>query len=161
MFYQDLDDSTIAELVKDLRPQSFGSYWSTTTYAAWRDIPTTYFLCVGDKPTTVVAASTWSTWRRQADRTGLTMSLKQSLAILLSSVSLSGLQRLWLKRPVVNATRRCSCLAFEPWWTKRALSLDLRIECNELCISWYQLIVFELILGIFIQTSGNYQSPRF
>ncbi|ROV88399.1 hypothetical protein VPNG_10291 [Cytospora leucostoma] len=56
MFYQDLDDSTIAELVKDLRPQSFGSYWSTTTYAAWRHIPTTYILCVGDKPTTVVAA---------------------------------------------------------------------------------------------------------
>ncbi|KAI0109865.1 alpha/beta-hydrolase [Daldinia grandis] len=56
MFYQDLDDATVAELVKDLRPQSFGAFWSTTTYAAWRYIPTTYILCLGDKPSTVVAA---------------------------------------------------------------------------------------------------------
>lgn len=56
MFYQDVDDSVVAELVKDLRPQSFGSFWSTTTYAAWRNIPTTYILCMGDSPTTVVAA---------------------------------------------------------------------------------------------------------
>ncbi|SPQ27124.1 b2bc2dc6-a840-44dc-b43c-31d39453e0cb [Thermothielavioides terrestris] len=56
MFYQDMDDATVAELAKDLRPQSFGAYWSTTTYAAWRDIPTTYILCTGDKPTTVAAA---------------------------------------------------------------------------------------------------------
>ena len=40
-------------LAKDLRPQSLGSFWSTTTYAAWRDIPTTYILCTKDKPTTV------------------------------------------------------------------------------------------------------------
>ncbi|AEO71893.1 uncharacterized protein THITE_2148467 [Thermothielavioides terrestris NRRL 8126] len=45
MFYQDIDNAT-----------SFGAYWSTTTYAAWRDIPTTYILCTGDKPTTVAAA---------------------------------------------------------------------------------------------------------
>ncbi|EMR63016.1 putative prolyl aminopeptidase protein [Eutypa lata UCREL1] len=56
MFYQDLDDETIAKLVKDLHPQSFGAFWSTTTYAAWRYIPTTYILCMEDKPTTVVAA---------------------------------------------------------------------------------------------------------
>lgn len=56
MFYQDLDEATIEELVKDLRPQSFASFWSTTTYAAWRHIPTTYILCTGDKPSTVVAA---------------------------------------------------------------------------------------------------------
>ncbi|KAK7751985.1 hypothetical protein SLS62_005947 [Diatrype stigma] len=31
MFYQDLDDGTVAELAKDLRPQSFGAFWSTTT----------------------------------------------------------------------------------------------------------------------------------
>jgi len=56
MFYQDLDDDTVAQLVQDLRPQSFGAFWSTTTYAAWRHIPTTYILCMGDKPSTVVAA---------------------------------------------------------------------------------------------------------
>lgn len=56
MFYQDMDDETVAQLTKDLRPQSFGSFWSTTTYAAWRYIPTTYILCMGDKPSTVTAA---------------------------------------------------------------------------------------------------------
>ncbi|OTA95527.1 hypothetical protein M434DRAFT_379781 [Hypoxylon sp. CO27-5] len=56
MFYQDLDDETVAELAKDLRPQSFGSYWSTTTFAAWRYIPTTYILGTADRPSTVVAA---------------------------------------------------------------------------------------------------------
>jgi hypothetical protein len=56
MFYQDLDDATAADLVKDLLPQSFGAFWSTTTHTAWCIIPTTYILCLGDKPTTVVAA---------------------------------------------------------------------------------------------------------
>jgi hypothetical protein len=39
MFYQDIDDETVAALAKDLRPQSFGAFWSTTTYAAWRHYP--------------------------------------------------------------------------------------------------------------------------
>ncbi|KAI1142081.1 alpha/beta-hydrolase [Hypoxylon sp. FL0543] len=56
MFYQDLDDETVAELAKDLRPQSLASYWSTTTFAAWRYIPTTYILGTADRPTTVAAA---------------------------------------------------------------------------------------------------------
>jgi hypothetical protein len=56
MFYQDLDDETISRLVQDLRPQSLASFWSTTTHAAWRDIPTTYVLCLKDKSTTVAAA---------------------------------------------------------------------------------------------------------
>lgn len=56
MFYQDVDDATVAELAKDLRPHSFAAFWSTTTYAAWRHIPTTYILCLGDRPSTVVAA---------------------------------------------------------------------------------------------------------
>lgn len=56
MFYQDLDDDTVAELAKDLQPQSFGAFWSTTTYAAWRHIPTTYILCTADVPTTISAA---------------------------------------------------------------------------------------------------------
>ncbi|KAI1470489.1 alpha/beta-hydrolase [Daldinia caldariorum] len=55
MFYQDLDDATIAELVKDLRPQSVGSFWSSTTYAAWRYIPTTCIICLQDNPSTVLA----------------------------------------------------------------------------------------------------------
>lgn len=56
MFYQDLDDETAAELAKALRPQSFGAFWSTTTHAAWRIIPTTYILTLKDVPTTVAAA---------------------------------------------------------------------------------------------------------
>lgn len=57
MFYQDIDDEdTLTQLTADLQPQSFGAFWSTTSYAAWRDIPTTYILCTGDKPTTVIAA---------------------------------------------------------------------------------------------------------
>ncbi|RYP23176.1 hypothetical protein DL765_001261 [Monosporascus sp. GIB2] len=56
MFYQDLADEAVAELAKDLRPQSLEAFWSTATYAAWRHIPTTYILCTGDRPTTVVAA---------------------------------------------------------------------------------------------------------
>lgn len=57
MFYQDVDDATVAELAKDLYPQSFfGAFLSTTTYAAWRRISTTFVLCLGDKPSTVVAA---------------------------------------------------------------------------------------------------------
>lgn len=55
MFYQDVDDETVAELAKDLRPQSF-AFWSSTTHAAWRDILTTYVLCLKDRPTTVAAA---------------------------------------------------------------------------------------------------------
>ncbi|KAI1179137.1 alpha/beta-hydrolase [Nemania sp. FL0916] len=56
MFYQDVDDETVAELVEDLRPQSFAAFWGKTTFAAWRVIPTTYILTLKDKPTTVVAA---------------------------------------------------------------------------------------------------------
>jgi len=57
MFYQDVEDENVlAELSQDLRPQSLASFWSTTTHAAWRHIPTTYVLCTKDRPTTVVAA---------------------------------------------------------------------------------------------------------
>ncbi|KUI58959.1 putative pheophorbidase [Cytospora mali] len=36
MFYQDMDDETVAELAKDLQPQSIGAFWSTvpTIFAA-------------------------------------------------------------------------------------------------------------------------------
>ncbi|KAF2012419.1 alpha/beta-hydrolase [Aaosphaeria arxii CBS 175.79] len=56
MFYQDIDDGSVAELVRDLRPQSLGSFWSITTFAAWRFIATTYILCTSDRPSTVAAA---------------------------------------------------------------------------------------------------------
>jgi hypothetical protein len=55
MFYQDLDDDTVDALAKDLRAQSFGAYWSTATYAAWRYFSTTYILATWDKHSTVVA----------------------------------------------------------------------------------------------------------
>jgi hypothetical protein len=36
-----------------LLPQSLGVYWSQTTYAAWRYIPTTYVLCGRDQAITL------------------------------------------------------------------------------------------------------------
>lgn len=36
-----------------LLPQSLGVFWSRTTYAAWRHIPTTYCLCGQDQNVTV------------------------------------------------------------------------------------------------------------
>ncbi|KAF1976912.1 alpha/beta-hydrolase [Bimuria novae-zelandiae CBS 107.79] len=56
MLYQDMDDQTVAELAKDLQPQSFAAFWSTTTHATWRHIPTTYVLCLKNKPNTMMAA---------------------------------------------------------------------------------------------------------
>ena len=55
VFYQDLPDEKISELAAKLRPQSLGVFWSTTTYAAWRYIPTTYVICLKDAPTTLTA----------------------------------------------------------------------------------------------------------
>ncbi|KAL8651748.1 MAG: hypothetical protein Q9210_003079 [Variospora velana] len=56
LFYQDLPDDVALALGKDLRPQSLGVYWSTTSYAAWKRIPTTYIICEDDTPSTVAAA---------------------------------------------------------------------------------------------------------
>jgi hypothetical protein len=36
-----------------LLPQSLGVFWSRTTFAAWRQIPTTYVLCGQDQNVTV------------------------------------------------------------------------------------------------------------
>jgi pimeloyl-ACP methyl ester carboxylesterase len=55
MFHQDLDSEVSKELGKDLRPHSLGSFWGTTTYAAWRQIPTTYVICNKDRPSTIQA----------------------------------------------------------------------------------------------------------
>ncbi|KAJ8133347.1 hypothetical protein O1611_g284 [Lasiodiplodia mahajangana] len=56
IFYQDIYNETVEHLVKDLRPQSLGAFWSTTDHAAWSLIPTTYVLTLKDKPSTVAAA---------------------------------------------------------------------------------------------------------
>lgn len=55
LFYQDLSDDAVSKLAAKLRPQSLGVFWSTTSYAAWRHIPTTYVICLKDTPTTVTA----------------------------------------------------------------------------------------------------------
>ena len=55
MFYQDLSDDEAAEWAAALKPQSLGVYWSKTDYAAWKHIPTTYVVCEGDMPSTVLA----------------------------------------------------------------------------------------------------------
>lgn len=56
LMYQDLSDEEALEVAKSLVPQSLGPFWSTTTYAAWRWVPTTYVLTLKDKPSTVIAA---------------------------------------------------------------------------------------------------------
>ena len=55
LFYQDLPDDAVSEWAAKLRPQSLGVYWSTTSHAAWRHIPTTYVICLKDVPTTLAA----------------------------------------------------------------------------------------------------------
>lgn len=57
LFYQDLPDDVALTLGKDLRPQSLDVYWSTTSFAAWKHIPTTYVICEDDKPSTVAAVT--------------------------------------------------------------------------------------------------------
>ncbi|ORY07251.1 Alpha/Beta hydrolase protein [Clohesyomyces aquaticus] len=56
LMYQDVSDEEALEVAKTLVPQSLGGFWCTTTYAAWRYIPTTYVVTLKDKPSTVVAA---------------------------------------------------------------------------------------------------------
>ena len=56
LLYQDLPDDVVGKWAAELRPQSLGVYWSTTSYAAWRYIPTTYVVCKKDVPSTVAAA---------------------------------------------------------------------------------------------------------
>jgi hypothetical protein len=42
IFFNDLDDEAAGEWAAKLLPQSVGVYASRTTYAAWKDIPSTY-----------------------------------------------------------------------------------------------------------------------
>lgn len=49
VFYNDLPDDVAAHWLSILQPQSLGPFWSKTSYAAWRYIPTTYVLCEKDQ----------------------------------------------------------------------------------------------------------------
>lgn len=49
-FYNDIDDpKLLQELISDLRPQSYGPFFSESTYAAWRDVQSTYVMCQKDQ----------------------------------------------------------------------------------------------------------------
>ncbi|KAJ9647626.1 hypothetical protein H2204_000256 [Knufia peltigerae] len=50
LFYNDIDDDEVlAELVRNVKPQSYGAFWSKSTYAAWMDVDSTYVHCERDK----------------------------------------------------------------------------------------------------------------
>lgn len=49
-FYNDIDDKKVLdELVASLKPQSYGAFWSQCSYAAWRDVASTYVVCERDE----------------------------------------------------------------------------------------------------------------
>jgi len=55
-FYNDIDDKKVlAELVESLEPQSYGAFWSKSTYAAWRDVDSTYVVSERDQAMPVAA----------------------------------------------------------------------------------------------------------
>lgn len=43
LFYNDLSPETVAKLVSELKPQSYSSFSSKLTYAAYREVASTYF----------------------------------------------------------------------------------------------------------------------
>jgi len=49
VFYNDMPRAEADYWISQLQPQSIGVFWSRTTYAAWRYIPTTYVLCGQDQ----------------------------------------------------------------------------------------------------------------
>jgi len=53
VFYNDLPRPQAEYWTSRLLPQSLGVYWSRTTHAAWRYIPTTYVLCGNDQSITL------------------------------------------------------------------------------------------------------------
>lgn len=48
VFYNDCDDAQIKCAVAALRPHSYQTFHSPCTYAAWKDIPSTYLYCLRD-----------------------------------------------------------------------------------------------------------------
>ncbi|KAL2068192.1 hypothetical protein VTL71DRAFT_16290 [Oculimacula yallundae] len=49
VFYNDLSPPEAEYWASQLLPQSLGVFWSQTSYAAWRYIPSTYVLCARDQ----------------------------------------------------------------------------------------------------------------
>ncbi|OAG03623.1 alpha/beta-hydrolase [Paraphaeosphaeria sporulosa] len=58
MMYQDVSDAEIAAIAAQLVPQSLAGNWCTSSFAAWRWIPSTYVIALGDQKATV-AAEEW------------------------------------------------------------------------------------------------------
>ncbi|TVY84177.1 hypothetical protein LSUE1_G000950 [Lachnellula suecica] len=52
-FYNDMPAREAEYWASQILPQSIGVYWSQTTYAAWRYIPSTYVLCGRDNCTSM------------------------------------------------------------------------------------------------------------
>jgi len=49
-FYNDIHDKKVLDdLVGSLNQQSYGAFWSKSTYAAWRDVESTYVVCERDE----------------------------------------------------------------------------------------------------------------
>ncbi|KUL84920.1 hypothetical protein ZTR_07881 [Talaromyces verruculosus] len=48
LFFNDLKASEAGKWVKAMRPHSYKTFSSKTTYAAYKNIPSTYFLCTND-----------------------------------------------------------------------------------------------------------------
>jgi hypothetical protein len=53
VFYNDMPRAEADYWTSQLLPQSIGVFWSQTTYASWRYIPTTYVLCGQDQCVTL------------------------------------------------------------------------------------------------------------
>ncbi|KAL5410488.1 hypothetical protein PMIN03_005375 [Paraphaeosphaeria minitans] len=58
MMYQDVPDAEVAAIAAQLVPQSLAGNWCTSLFAAWRWIPSTYVITLGDQEATV-AAEEW------------------------------------------------------------------------------------------------------
>ena len=58
IWYHDLPDEEADRWASKLVPQSIGVFWSKSTTAAWRYIPSTYILCDDDRSFTKPFAET-------------------------------------------------------------------------------------------------------
>lgn len=47
--FHELSDAESQHWSSLLKPSSLGAMWSNQTYAAWKDIPSTYVLCQNDR----------------------------------------------------------------------------------------------------------------
>ena len=114
MFYQDLDDGTVAELIKDLQPRVLGLF-----EVRLRILLGALFLRLMLSAMQIDRVlwwrrSIWSTLRRQVDSIRLIMLLALRLGITLLSVCRSGLRAYWLKKlaEVSRAVAKLMCAPF-------------------------------------------------